>query len=200
MSAGQSTTARRAADVAGVAVFAALTIALGAIYIPLPFSPVPITGQTLGVLLAANVLGPRRGSASVALVLLLVAAGMPVLAGGRGGAGLFVGTSGGYFLGWLLSAATVGATTARLGDGRAGLALRIAINLTLGVFMVYLTGVPWLAVVSGRSLGEAIAAGMVPFLAGDIFKAIVAAVVADRVLAAGRRAGLFPVAAGAPAL
>jgi biotin transport system substrate-specific component len=108
----------RAKAIAGVAVFAALIVALGALYVPLPFTPVPVTGQTLGILLAANLLGARRGVASVALVLLLAAAGMPVLAGGRAGVGTLLGPSGGYFVGYLLTAAVLGAATARLGTGR----------------------------------------------------------------------------------
>lgn len=182
----------RGRAVAAVAVFAALIVALGAVYVPLPFTPVPITGQTLGILLAANLLGPRRTVASVAAVLLLAAAGMPVLAGGRAGVGTLLGPSGGYFAGWLLTAAVLGAATARLDGGRRGLALRTLLNCTLGVFLIYLPGVPWLAFVTGRSLYEAVAAGMLPFLPGDLFKAVVAAVAAQRVLAWYGRALLIP--------
>jgi biotin transport system substrate-specific component len=185
------TTAYRASDVASVAVFTALIIALGAIYIPVPFSPVPVTGQTLGVLLAANVLGAKRGTASVALFLLLVAAGLPVLAGGRGGIVWFTNQSGGYLAGFLLAAFVVGLLSERLGETRRDLALRIAVNVSFGIFLVYLLAVPRLAQVLDRSLGEAIAVGATPFLPGDLFKAVVAALVADRVLVATRRAGLF---------
>ena len=182
----------RGRTVAAVAVFAALIVALGALYVPLPFTPVPITGQTLGILLAANLLGPRRGVAAVAVVLLLAAAGMPVLAGGRSGVGTLLGPSGGYFVGWLLTAAAVGAATARLDGGRRGLAVRLLVNATLGVFLVYLPGVPWLAFVTDRSLYEAVAGGMLPFLPGDLFKAAVAAVTAQRVLTWYGRSLLIP--------
>jgi biotin transport system substrate-specific component len=162
------------ASIAGVAVFAGLTIALGAIYIPLPFSVVPVTGQTLGVLLAANVLGAGRAVASVGLVLLLAAFGLPVIAGGRGGIGVLIGPSGGYFAGWLLVAAVLGLLLARLQQGWPGLALRLVLNCTLGVLLVYLPGV------TQRPLLDAIAIGMLPFLPGDVFKAVVAAVVSHR--------------------
>lgn len=188
----QTAISDRAKGIASVAVFAALIVALGAIYIPLPFTPVPVTGQTLGILLAANLLGARRAAASVALVLLLAAAGMPVLAGGRAGVGTLLGPSGGYFVGFLLTAAVLGAGTARLGSDRKGTAVRALLNSTLGIFLVYLPAVPWLAFVTGRSLSEAVAAGMLPFLPGDLFKAAVAAVVSGRVLAWYGRSLLIP--------
>jgi biotin transport system substrate-specific component len=166
---------QRANELVLVAAFAALIVALGAIYIPVPASPVPVTGQTLGVLLAANVLGARRGTTAVALVLMLAFIGMPVLAGGRGGAAVFVSASGGYLFGMLLAAAAVGMLTERLGPDRVGLAVRIVVNTTVGVFAVYLIGVPWLAFVTDRPPWEALTAGMFPFLPGDLLKAVVAA-------------------------
>ncbi|MBI3964841.1 MAG: biotin transporter BioY [Chloroflexi bacterium] len=165
---------------ASVAVFAALIVALGAIYLPLPFSAVPVTGQTLGVLLAANLLPPRRAVAAVALVLALGALGLPVIAGGRGGIGVLVGPSAGYFAGWLLVAVGVGAAAQRLPAGSYGLPARVVLNCTLGVLLVYLTGVPWLSFLTQRPLVEAITVGALPFLPGDLFKATVAAVVAHR--------------------
>lgn len=188
---------RQTADTAWVAVFAALIVALGAVYFPLPFSPVPITGQTLGVLLAANILGARRGTASVALVLLIGAAGMPVFAGGRGGVGVLVGASGGYFIGWILTTAILGALLARLPRSRAGFASRMILNVTLGVLLTHLAGVPWLAFVADRPLREAIAVGMVPFLPGDVLKAVVAAIAADRALAALPRSSTARLSVGA---
>ncbi|MEX2598636.1 MAG: biotin transporter BioY [Dehalococcoidia bacterium] len=179
--------AARAVDLAAIAVFSAVTIALGAVFLPLPFSPVPVTGQTLGVVLAANVLGPKRAVASVSLVLLIAAAGMPVLAGGRGGMGVLFGSSGGYFLGWIAVALVLGYATSRLGPGRSALIVRILLNCTLGVFLVYLFGVPWLAIVSERPLWEMAVAGMLPYLPGDLFKAVLAAMAAQAVLVSYRR-------------
>ncbi len=97
-----------ATDLARVAVFAALIVVLG-----LPgsfpvFGGVPITAQTLGVMLAGAVLGPWLGALSVTVVLALTAAGLPLLAGGRGGLGVFFGPSAGYALGWILGAIVVG--------------------------------------------------------------------------------------------
>ena len=95
------------ADLARIAVFAALVIVLGTVMVPLP-SGVPITGQTLGVMLAGLVLGARRAPLSILLVLALAAIGLPVLAGGRGGLGAFVGPTAGYMAGWVAGAFVIG--------------------------------------------------------------------------------------------
>jgi len=182
---------QRANQLALVAAFAALIVALGAISIPVPGSAVPVTGQTLGVLLAANVLGARRGALAVALVLLLGFLGMPVFAGGQGGAAVFVSATGGYLFGMLLAAAAVGALTERLGTSAVALATRVAVSGSVGVFAVYLVGVPWLAFVTERPLWESLNTGMVPFLPGDLFKAVVAA--------AGGHAAIQPLARANPA-
>ncbi|SDS09484.1 biotin transporter BioY [Agromyces flavus] len=104
-----------ARDLAQIAVFAALIAALG---LPGALSiggmAVPITFQTLGVMLAGAILGARKGALSVVLLLALVAAGLPLLAGGRGGIAVFVGPSVGYLIGWVLGAFVIGWLTARL--------------------------------------------------------------------------------------
>ena len=104
-----------ATDLAQIAVFAALIAALGlpgALY--LGGTAVPITFQTLGVMLAGAILGARKGFLSVLLFLALVAAGLPLLSGGRGGLAVFVGPSVGYLAGWLLGVVVIGWLTARL--------------------------------------------------------------------------------------
>uniref|UniRef100_UPI0028AD85E7 biotin transporter BioY n=1 Tax=Microbacterium sp. TaxID=51671 RepID=UPI0028AD85E7 len=94
-------------DLARIAVFAALVIVLGTVMVPLP-SGVPITGQTLGVMLAGLVLGARRAPLAILLVLALAAIGLPVLAGGRGGLGAFIGPTAGYLAGWVVGAIVIG--------------------------------------------------------------------------------------------
>ena len=95
-------------DLARIAVFAALIVALGLVGpIPVP-GLVPITAQTLGVMLAGLVLGARRGAAAVGVVILLAAIGLPVLSGGRGGLGVFFGPTVGYLLGWVSGAVIAG--------------------------------------------------------------------------------------------
>lgn len=181
----------RANELALVAAFAGLIVALGTISIPVPGSSVPVTGQTLGVLLAANVLGGRRGFMAVGLVLLLGALGMPVFAGGHGGASVLVSATGGYLWGMLLMAAVVGALVERLPEGRVALPARLVINLTLGIFLVYLIGVPWLSVVIERPVWETFGTGLTPFIPGDIFKAVSATLIAHTVVQPLSRAGFL---------
>ncbi len=181
----------RANELALVAAFAALIVALGAISIPVPGSSVPVTGQTLGVLLAANVLGGRRAFMAVGLVLLLGFLGMPVFAGGQGGAAVLVSATGGYLWGMLLAATVVGFAVERLPEGRLALPGRLVVNLTLGIFLVYLIGVPWLAVVIERPLWETVGTGLTPFLPGDIFKAVAATLIGHAVTQPLARAGFL---------
>jgi biotin transport system substrate-specific component len=165
---------RRARTLALVSLFAALTIALGVVYLPLPFSPVPVTGQTLGVMLAGGILGARLGFLSQLLVLGLVALGLPVLAGGRGGLGMLVGPTAGYLLAWPLAAFTIGWLASRLPSGRALVPLLFVVNAIGGLGVIYLPGVLWLSSVTGRPLNEAAVAGALLFLPGDLIKVVAA--------------------------
>ena len=87
-----------ARDLALIAVFVGVTAALGLIP-PVPVGPVPITAQSMGMVLCGAVLGPKRGGLSMALFMLLVGVGLPLLAGGRGGIGILLGPSVGFFVG-----------------------------------------------------------------------------------------------------
>jgi biotin transport system substrate-specific component len=138
--------------------------------------PVPITAQTLGPMLAGSILGARRGAASQGLFLLLVAAGLPLLSGGRGGLGVFAGPSAGFVLAFPVAAVVVGLLTERFWRGL-NLFTSFAFNVIGGVFAVYLLGIPVLAMVAGLPLTQAAAASMV-FVPGDLVKAALAASVA----------------------
>ncbi|GAA4763414.1 biotin transporter BioY [Microbacterium gilvum] len=168
------TTGFEGRDIARIAVFAAIIIALGIVGpIPGPVG-VPITAQTLGVMLAGAVLGWRRGAAAVLVVLVLVAVGLPVLSGGRGGLGVFAGPTAGYVLGWVLGAAVVGLIAH--GGGRRLRWWRVAIACVVGgILAIYAVGVPVQALVMGLPLGEAALSSLV-FLPGDLIKAAVATV------------------------
>lgn len=159
------------ADLARIAVFAALIIVLGMVTIPLP-GGVPITGQTLGVMLAGLVLGARRAPLAVLTVLALAAVGLPVLAGGRGGLGVFVGPTAGYLLGWVAGTIVIGliAYRGRFTWWRAAIAAVVG-----GIGVVYLFGIPVLAAVTGIPLGAAALSNVV-FLPGDLLKAAAAVV------------------------
>lgn len=169
------TTHRRplSADLARIAVFAALVIVLGTVMVPLP-SGVPITGQTLGVMLAGLVLGARRAPLSILLVLALAAIGLPVLAGGRGGLGSFVGPTAGYLLGWVAGAVVIGliAHSGRFTWWRAGTGAIVG-----GILVVYLFGIPVQAAVTGVPL-DLTALSSLAFLPGDLIKATLATVLA----------------------
>lgn len=178
------------ADLARIAVFAALVIVLGTVMVPLP-SGVPITGQTLGVMLAGLVLGGRRAPLSILLVLALAAIGLPVLAGGRGGLGAFVGPTAGYMLGWVAGAMLIGliAHSGRFTWWRAAGGALIG-----GILVVYVFGVPVQAAVTGVPL-DVTALSTIAFLPGDLLKAALATVLAVALHRAYPRA--FPVSAGA---
>ena len=167
-------------DLALVATFAALIAVLG---LPGQVSPfggaVPITAQTLGVMLAGSVLGARRGALSVLVLLALVAAGLPLLAGGRGGLGVFASPSAGYLAGWVVGAWVVGRLT-ELWQGRPALAWSLAANIAGGILVVYAVGVPVQAWVLDVPLPAALATSAV-FLPGDLLKAVLAAVLAGAV-------------------
>lgn len=191
-----------ARDLAQIAVFAALIAALG-----LPGQlhvaglAVPITLQTLGVMLAGAILGARRSFLAVLVFEVLTLAGLPLLAGGRGGAGVFVGPSAGYLYGWLPGALVIGLLTQlwipRCPRWLDPVWLRIAAVALGGIVVVYACGVAWL-VVKGTALWPAIAGNGV-YLLGDSLKVIVTALVTGQV--ARGYPGLIPVprTAGVPA-
>ncbi|MEU0833087.1 biotin transporter BioY [Streptomyces sp. NPDC005969] len=159
---------RYAVDTALVVGGAALTGIAAQIAVPIPGSPVPVTGQTFAALLVGTALGARRGFLSLAVYALVGMAGMPWFAGGSSGAG---GASFGYVLGMLLAATVVGGLARRGGDRSV---LRTAGTMVLGSAIIYAVGVPYLALSTGMSASAAIAAGLVPFLVGDALKAALA--------------------------
>lgn len=163
-------------DLARVSVFAALIAVLG-----LPGAlnvfgnAVPITLQTFGVMLAGAILGTWRGALAVAVLLVLVAAGLPLLAGGRGGLGVFAAPSAGFLIGWLPGAAVTGWIVER-GGGTPGLVRLLIACLVGGVGVVYLFGIPVQAAISGISPGKVAWLSAV-FLPGDVAKAVLASIV-----------------------
>jgi biotin transport system substrate-specific component len=140
--------------------------------IPVPGSPVPITGQTFGVLLVGGALGLRRGFASVALYIAIGAIGLPFFAEGKSGVATFLGPTGGYLVGFGIAAAVVG-RLAELGWDRRVVGALGA--LLIGNVVIYLVGVPWLMTVTDMTLAQGIASGVTPFLLGDVIKLVLAA-------------------------
>ena len=179
------TSARRspAVDLALIATFAALIAVLGlAGAVPLPFTPVPLTLQTLGVMLTGTLLGWRRAGLAVLLFLTLVAAGLPLMAGGRGGIGYFSSPPVGFAIGWVFAVIVIGVLVQRRLPAYP-LWWGALANLVGGVLVVYAFGVPVQALLMKISVIEAGAMSLV-FLPGDLVKVAVATVVSAGVLRA----------------
>ncbi len=156
---------------AALVVAGSLLIALAAqVAIPLPFTPVPVTGQTLAVLLIGALLGSRRGAMSVGLYLAEGALGLPVFAGGASGPARFLGPTGGYLLGFVAAAGVVGYLCERGWDRRVSTA---ALAMLIGNGVIYLFGLPWLAGFVG--IEKVLMAGLWPFIPGDLLKVALAA-------------------------
>ena len=136
----------------------------------IPLYPVPVTGQTLLVLLIGMAYGPRLGAATVAVYLLQGALGFPVFAGGAFGLATLFGMTGGYLFGFLAAAFAMGWLAER-GMGRTVMSTVLA--MLAGNIVIYLCGVPWLAAFIGAD--KALTAGLLPFLYGDAVKLLVAA-------------------------
>lgn len=151
-------------------------ITVGA-FITIPIGPVPIVLQNMFVLLAGLILGPARGTACVAVYLLVGLAGLPVFAGGTSGIGKLLGPTGGYLLGYLPAVLVTGVLSKTLGKKPAGDILAMA----AGSVVVYAAGVPWLKIAFSMSWGKAVSAGMLPFLLGDAVKIAAAAVIAKKI-------------------
>jgi biotin transport system substrate-specific component len=185
-------------DLVLVALFTAMIIVLGLIPpVPVPWVPVPITLQTFGVMLAGLILGPWRGGLVVLTYVLIAMVGIPVLPGGRAGLAVLAGPTGGFLLGMIPGAVITGWVAGVVPRGLASAeprgwkmvapqVFRCWIASVLGgLLVVYAVGIPWLATVTGMGLSKA-AWAIVVFLPGDLLKALVASIVAQRV----RRLGL----------
>ena len=158
-----------------VSLFAALT-AVGA-FISIPVNPIPITLQTLFTLLAGMTLGSVLGAASQVIYILLGAIGLPVFSGFKGGLGILFGPTGGFLLGFIISAYIVG----KLIETRKtkNIFYYFLIGL-LGSITIYLMGVTQLSLVTGMGIKKAVIVGMLPFLPGDLLKIIAASFIANK--------------------
>ncbi len=155
----------------GVATFTTLT-ALGAfVWIPLPFTPVPITLQTFFVLLGGAVLGRKLGALSQLLYLGLGGVGLPIFAGVSGGVSRLVGPTGGYLIGFVLAAYLVG----RMAEEKKGALWSLMLIMGVGEGVILFLGTLWLACLLRIGIGQALYLGLIPFLPGDVVKLVAAA-------------------------
>jgi len=181
-----------------VAVFALLTWAGARIAVPLPFTPVPGTLQTLAVLLAGLFLGARAGAASQVVYLSIGLAGIPVFALPGAGPGYLLGPTGGYLLGFAVAAWVTGSISARgsAGQGlraggttKAGHILRVVIALLAGSAVIHASGLAWLTLQVGGSFSSAWALAPMPFALFDLTKIVLAAAVYFGAVRLGRAIG-----------
>lgn len=160
-------------DIVLIALFAAIMAVLGVFPpITLPVVAVPITAQSLGVMLAGGVLGAKRGALSIVLFLVLVAVGLPLLSGGRGGFAVFVGPSGGFLIGWIIAAFAIGSMIEKFWD-KINYFNAFLACVAGGIVLLYAIGIPWVAVAAKITFSQAFF-GSMPFVPGDIIKAIIA--------------------------
>ncbi len=156
---------------AAVTAAMSLLIALCAqVSVPVPYTPVPLTGTTLGVLYAGALLGARRGALAAALYLVEGGAGLPFFAGGAGGLAHFAGPTGGYLVGFVPAAYATGLLAERGWDRRPGTALAMMLLGSAVIFAFGLAGLSRFA-----APGRLLSLGVIPFIPGDIAKACVSA-------------------------
>jgi biotin transport system substrate-specific component len=158
--------------------FCLVTALAAQVRIPLPFTPVPLTGQTFGVLLSGAVLGWRRGLGSQVLYLAVGASGLPVFAGG-GGVAYLLGPTAGYLWSFPVAAGALGWLVER---GASRRAWKMALAMFASSLLILVTGTVWLGSVTGLGLHRQWWAGFYPFLAGDLLKIALVGLALPRVL------------------
>lgn len=140
------------------------------INIPLPISPVPITAQLLVVYLIALLLRPKQAVLTVVVWLLLGVIGLPVFSGGRGGFGILAGPTGGYAIGYVILAGVVSYLCKKCKKEYE----KFLILIVVGILLLYMIGVPWMKLTTGIGIQAAWLTGALPYLPGDVLKAVAA--------------------------
>lgn len=153
-----------------VALMASIICILAPLSIPIPFSIVPISCATFAIYLTAGVLGAKLGTISVAIYILLGFVGLPVFAGWSAGAGVVIGPTGGYIFGYLLIAFFAGICM----NKKNASTLRMAFGMVLGTIGCYTIGTLWLGMQLHLNVKEALMAGVIPYILGDVIKIILA--------------------------
>lgn len=170
----------RARTFLGVVAFVLATTVGAYVAVPLPWTPVPMTLQPLFVILAGALLGPWAGASAMAAYVALGAAGAPVFSNGHAGIPWLMGATGGYLLAYPAAAFVVG-LLATPASGR----LRTLVGLVAGLGVIYLGGVSQLSLLTGQGLVEVLPLAVVPFLAGDAVKVLIALVLVGLARSAG---------------
>ena len=144
---------------------------LARLTVPIPFSPVPITGQTLGILFLGGALGSRIGTLSIIMYILEGLIGLPVFAGGTMGFLYLLGPTGGYLIGFIPAVYLVGYLSER---GWTNSFTSAFLTMTIGTLIIFIFGISWLAVTAG--FGTALSIGLYPYIPGAVIKIILATV------------------------
>ncbi len=169
--------------------FAAIVALLAQLSIPLPFSPVPLTGQIFGVFLAGSILGARWSAVSLFVYILLGATGLPVFHNLQGGLHILLGPTGGYLWGFVLGGYLLGKISERSNS-----LISTAVGMLLCLLIVYGLGVLQLSFVAGLGLPQALLLGALPFIPLDLVKLGAAAVLGPQVRRRLKAAGLVDTA------
>ena len=166
-----------------IALMTAVTCVLGPLSIPLPFSPVPISLTNFAIFLAIFVLGMRSGTISFIIYLLLGAIGVPVFSSFRGGLQVLAGPTGGYLIGFIFLALIMGFAL----DHFDRKLVPTIIGMIIGMAVCYAFGTVWLAKLLSLSFKEGLMMGVIPYLAGDAAKIIIAAIVGPKLYGATQK-------------
>ena len=159
-----------------VALFAALIAALGLIPKITLASGIPITAQSLGIMLCGTVLGARKGALAVLLFLALVALGLPLLAGGRGGLAVFTTPWAGFLFGFPVAAFVTGLVVENWRSVNLTVVAAVA-GVVGGIGALYLIAVPYYMIMADAAVSEALVTAMAPFMPGDLIKAVLAGLI-----------------------
>lgn len=166
-----------------IALMTAVTCVLGPLSIPLPFSPVPISLTNFAIFLAIFVLGMENGTISFIIYLLLGAVGVPVFSSFRGGFQVLAGPTGGYLIGFIFLALIMGFAL----DHFDRKLVPTIIGMIIGMVVCYAFGTVWLAKLLSLSFKEGLMMGVIPYLAGDVAKIIIAAIVGPKLYGATQK-------------
>ena len=166
-----------------IALMTAVTCVLGPLSIPLPFSPVPISLTNFAIFLAIYVLGMKNGTISFIIYLLLGAVGVPVFSSFRGGLQVLAGPTGGYLIGFIFLALIMGFAL----DHFDRKLVPTIIGMIIGMAVCYAFGTVWLAKLLSLSFKEGLMMGVIPYLAGDAAKIIIAAIVGPKLYGATQK-------------
>lgn len=169
------------------AVMAAVTCILGPLSVPIPISPVPLSLTMLAIFFSVCLLGWKLGTISCIVYLLIGIIGLPVFSGFSSGFGKLLGPTGGYLIGFIPMAVICG-----LAFEKSSRKLTIILGLIAGTLVAYLFGTAWLSYVAKLSFTQALWAGVIPYIPGDLVKILVAAFIGPVIKKRMQTAGLLP--------